>query len=139
MNVSITSSHLFPANRACSGNMIASQSCSGGRTFHQKTMTVLAYLFFHLRRYPDPVSHPDFPGKLHIPVAALRICFEFIVSKLKKPVDALICHVLCPVFLFLAHDSSNERDVTNRCLILETFTFGVGSYAKCNTPYPITL
>jgi hypothetical protein len=56
-----------------------------------------------LKRHPDPVSHPDAPGQLHIPVASLWMHLEFFICKLEKPQDALICHVLSPTFLFFTH------------------------------------
>ncbi|MCZ7402549.1 MAG: hypothetical protein O8C61_10040 [Candidatus Methanoperedens sp.] len=52
------------------------------------------------------------PSKLNIPVAVLRMCFRLMLSEIKKPVDALICHVLCPVFLVFAHVPFNERYFT---------------------------
>jgi hypothetical protein len=66
-------------------------------------MTVLAYLPLELFRDPDPVSHPYFPCQLHISVAVTGLFLEFSLSKLKKADDALVSHILCPVFLFFAH------------------------------------
>jgi len=57
-------------------------------------MAVLAYLPLELRGHPDPVSHPYFSCKLHITVAATWMFLEFCAGKLKKPENALICHVL---------------------------------------------
>ena len=76
-------------------------------------MTVLAYLPLELLRDPDPVSHPYFPYKLHISVAVVGIFLEFGSSKLKKPDDSLVSHILCPVFLFFAHEISNCHRITN--------------------------
>ncbi len=58
---------------------------------------------FDLSWHRDTVSHPDPSGKLHVPVTALRMQLEFHICKLEKPEDALICHVLSPVFLFFTH------------------------------------
>lgn len=80
---------------------------------NQICMTVLAYLPLELLRDPDPVSHSDFPCNLHISIAVTGIFREFSSSKLKKPVDSLVCHVLCPVFLFFAHEGSYCHGITN--------------------------
>jgi len=76
-------------------------------------MAVLAYLPLELFWEPYPVSHPNFPCQLHISVAVTWIFLEFGSSKLKKPDDALVSHVLCPVFLFFAHERSNCHGITN--------------------------
>jgi len=76
-------------------------------------MTMLAYLPLQLLRDPDPVSHPNFPCQLHISVAVTGLFLEFGSSKLKKPDDSLVSHILCPVLLFSAHEISNCHGITN--------------------------
>jgi hypothetical protein len=76
-------------------------------------MAMLAYLPLQLLRDPDPVSHPYFPCQLHISVAVTWFFLEFGTSKLKKPDDSLVSHILCPVFLFSAHERSNCHRITN--------------------------
>ena len=82
-------------------------------TLDQICMTVPAYLLLKLLRDPDPVSHPNFPCQLHISVAITGIFLEFGSSKLKKPDDALVSHIFCPIFLFFAHKRSNCHGITN--------------------------
>jgi hypothetical protein len=55
---------------------------------------VFADLPFELLRHSHPVSHTDASCKLHITVASFGMIIEFNMGKLKKPDDALICHVL---------------------------------------------
>jgi len=57
-------------------------------------MAVLAYLPLAFLGHSHPVSHADASCKFHITVASFRMVIEFNMGKLKKPVDALICHVL---------------------------------------------
>ena len=110
---SVRYSHLFSARWTCCGYMGALEPCVRCRALDQICMTVLAYLPLELLRDPDPVSHPDFPCQLHIPIAVTGIFLEFSSSKIKKPVDSLVCHILCPVFLFFAHERSNCHGITN--------------------------
>ncbi len=73
---------------------------------HEIGVAVLAYPPLQLLRHPDAVSHTDAPCKLHIAVAALGMGFEFLLGEFEKPLDSLECHVLRPVFLLFAHDST---------------------------------
>jgi len=66
-------------------------------------MAVLADLLFQLSRHPDPVSHPDAPRQLYVPVAASGMRAELLPCKLKETDNALVRNVLCPVFLLFAH------------------------------------
>ncbi len=75
-----------------------------GCALYKIGVAVLAYPALQFLRHPDAVSHTEAPCKLHIAVAALGMGFEFLFCKLEKPLNALIRHVLCPVFLLFSHN-----------------------------------
>lgn len=87
-------SHLLSAGCAGSGYVSPMKPRARRCTLHQISVTVFAYLPFELLRHSHPVSHADASCKLYITVASFRMIMEFNMSKLKKPDDALICHVL---------------------------------------------
>jgi hypothetical protein len=43
------------------------------------------------------------------------MCVDFVSCTLKKLLDALVRHILCPVFLFFAHGGYDWQGITNRC------------------------
>jgi hypothetical protein len=65
-----------------------------GCTLYQINVTVFADLPLELLWHSYPISHANASCKLYITITSFGVVIEFNIGKLKKPDDALICHVL---------------------------------------------